>query len=474
MNRLFASWKKVACAAFFSLTVFAGFSQTTDKFDINFDSFEYTKEFEEKIELFKKSYSFYEKTIEQILADERIKQESAIEEMRSKIYAEEVEGVRLKEIEKLRKEIESELTPIFEQKKSEEVKKIEEQLKLAFEEEFIKNKEVYKQEVRDSLTSEYAEKKNSEVIAEKERLQNKFDEKFKSDYQLYLTEKTKELEEVYEQKKNEEVKKLEEEIRQALEKEFEEKKESYIAGVKAELEPEYEKKKIVDATAMFNQFKDTFIAERKTELKNELAVEFEQRKSSEVSEIEKALKEKYETVFNTKVDEYINKAKLTARSELDSEYEQKQRDYVNAITPELKRQAYIDTKAATERIKTIALYAFIVIILVVCIVSIMIFMANKKTSEEKNKREERQRLEEEKDAKVAEQKAKEQEEAILKLLTIKHFEFLKDTNGDKAACIDYFNEKYPERTLDKVLEYQAYLKAVEMYEHPTMVTEEGN
>lgn len=474
MNRFFASWKKVACAAFFSLTVFAGFSQTTDKFDINFDSFEYTKEFEEKIELFKKSYSFYEKTIEQILADERIKQESAIEEMRSKIYAEEVEGVRLKEIEKLRKEIESELTPIFEQKKSEEVKKIEEQLKLVFEEEFIKNKEVYKQEVRDSLTSEYAEKKNSEVIAEKERLQNEFDEKFKSDYQLYLTEKTKELEEVYEQKKNEEVKKLEEEIRQALEKEFEEKKESYIAGVKAELEPEYEKKKIVDATAMFTQFKDSFIEERKAELKNELAVEFEQRKSSEVSEIEKALKEKYETEFNTKVDEYINKAKLTARSELDSEYEQKQRDYVKEITPELKRQAYIDTKAATERIKTIALYAFIVIILGVCIVSIMIFMANKKTSEEKNKREERQRLEEEKDAKVAEQKAKEQEEAELKLLTIKHFEFLKDTNGDKAACIDYFNEKYPERTLDKVLEYQAYLKAVEMYEHPTMVTEEGN
>ena len=474
MNRFFASWKKVACAAFFSLTVFAGFSQTTDKFDINFDSFEYTKEFEEKIELFKKSYSFYEKTIGQILADERIKQESAIEEMRSKIYAEEVEGVRLKEIEKLRKEIESELTPIFEQKKSEEVKKIEEQLKLVFEEEFIKNKEVYKQEVRDSLTSEYAEKKNSEVIAEKERLQNEFDEKFKSDYQLYLTEKTKELEEVYEQKKNEEVKKLEEEIRQALEKEFEEKKESYIAGVKAELEPEYEKKKIVDATAMFTQFKDSFIEERKAELKNELAVEFEQRKSSEVSEIEKALKEKYETEFNTKVDEYINKAKLTARSELDSEYEQKQRDYVKEITPELKRQAYIDTKAATERIKTIALYAFIVIILGVCIVSIMIFMANKKTSEEKNKREERQRLEEEKDAKVAEQKAKEQEEAELKLLTIKHFEFLKDTNGDKAACIDYFNEKYPERTLDKVLEYQAYLKAVEMYEHPTMVTEEGN
>lgn len=124
MNRFFDSWKKVACAAFFSLTVFAGFSQTTDKFDINFDSFEYTKEFEEKIELFKKSYSFYEKTIEQILADERIKQESAIEEMRSKIYAEEVEGVRLKEIEKLHKEIESELTPIFEQKKSEEVKKL--------------------------------------------------------------------------------------------------------------------------------------------------------------------------------------------------------------------------------------------------------------------------------------------------------------------------------------------------------------
>ena len=464
----------MACAAFFSLTVFAGFSQTTDKFDINFDSFEYTKEFEEKIELFKKSYSFYEKTIEQILADERIKQESAIEEMRSKIYAEEVEGVRLKEIEKLRKEIESELTPIFEQKKSEEVKKIEEQLKLAFEEEFIKNKEVYKQEVRDSLTSEYAEKKNSEVIAEKERLQNEFDEKFKSDYQLYLTEKTKELEEVYEQKKNEEVKKLEEEIRQALEKEFEEKKESYIAGVKAELEPEYEKKKIVDATAMFTQFKDSFIEERKAELKNELAVEFEQRKSSEVSEIEKALKEKYETVFNTKVDEYINKAKLTARSELDSEYEQKQRDYQNEITPKLKEQAYIDTKAATERIKTIALYIFIVIILLITIITTIAVISIKKSNLLKKQKEDKRLAAEAKKEEEAAKKEQENKEAELKLLTIKHFEFLKDTNGDKAACIDYFNEKYPERTLDKVLEYQAYLKAVEMYEHPTMVTEEGN
>lgn len=474
MNRFFASWKKVACAAFFSLTVFAGFSQTTDKFDINFDSFEYTKEFEEKIELFKKSYSFYEKTIEQILADERIKQESAIEEMRSKIYAEEVAGVRSKETEKIHQEVIDELTPIFEEKKTADVKVIEEKLKLDFAEEFNKNKDIYKQEVRDSLVAEYEEKKNTEVAAEKEKLQNDYDEKFKLDYQAYLTEKTKELEELYEQKKNEKIKEISEDLRKTLEKEFESKKESYIADVRAELEPEYEKKKIVDATAMFNQFKDTFIAEGKTELKNELAVEFEQRKSSEVSEIEKALKEKYETEFNTKVDEYINKAKLTARSELDSEYEQKQRDYVKEITPELKRQAYIDTKAATERIKTIALYAFIVIILVVCIVSIMIFMANRKASEEKNKREERQRLEEEKDAKVAEQKAKEQEEAELKLLTIKHFEFLKDTNGDKAACIDYFNEKYPERTLDKVLEYQAYLKAVEMYEHPTMVTEEGN
>lgn len=464
----------MACAAFFSLTVFAGFSQTTDKFDINFDSFEYTKEFEEKIELFKKSYSFYEKTIEQILADERIKQESAIEEMRSKIYAEEVEGVRLKEIEKLRKEIESELTPIFEQKKSEEVKKIEEQLKLAFEEEFIKNKEVYKQEVRDSLTSEYAEKKNSEVIAEKERLQNEFDEKFKSDYQLYLTEKTKELEEVYEQKKNEEVKKLEEEIRQALEKEFEEKKESYIAGVKAELEPEYEKKKIVDATAMFTQFKDSFIEERKAELKNELAVEFEQRKSSEVSEIEKALKEKYETVFNTKVDEYINKAKLTARSELDSEYEQKQRDYQNEITPKLKEQAYIDTKAATERIKTIALYIFIVIILLITIITTIAVISIKKSNLLKKQKEDKRLAAEAKKEEEAAKKEQENKEAELKLLTIKHFEFLKDTNGDKAACIDYFTEKYPERTLDTVLEYQAYENAVKMYEHPTMVMEEGN
>ena len=147
MKRIVASWKKLICVTIFSsLTIFSGFSQTVDRFDINFDSFEYTKEFEEKVELYKKSYTFYALTIEQILSDEKAKQETAIEEMRSKIYAEEVEKVRLEETAKIHQEVVNELTPVFEQKKTEEVKKIETEIKSTYETEFNKNKETYKRE----------------------------------------------------------------------------------------------------------------------------------------------------------------------------------------------------------------------------------------------------------------------------------------------------------------------------------------
>ena len=62
---------------------------------------------------------------------------------------------------------------------------------------------------------------------------------------------------------------------------------------------------------------------------------------------------------------------------------------------------------------------------------------------------------------------------VYELLTKKHYWFLKDSNGDKAACIDYFMEHYPDRILDNVLEYQAYNKAVKKYENPTLDMEEG-
>ena len=182
---------------------------------------------------------------------------------------------------------------------------------------------------------------------------------------------------------------------------------------------------------------------------------------------------------------------MDARSEMDSEYKQKQIEYEKEVTPKLREQAQADTKAATERFKTLALYTFIAVILLICIISVItvktIKNVNKKKEEEEAKRQaaEEKRMEKAAaDARIAAQKAadkekedaeeaRRQKEAELKLLTIKHYEFLKDTNGDKAACIDYFKEKYPDRTLDNVLEYQAYKKAVEMYEHPTLVMEEG-
>ena len=105
---------------------------------------------------------------------------------------------------------------------------------------------------------------------------------------------------------------------------------------------------------------------------------------------------------------------------------------------------------------------------------------NKKKEEEEAKRQVAEKKIKEKaddDARIAAhnaaEEARKQKEATLKLLTIKHYEFLKDTNGDKAACIDYFKEHYPDRTFDNVLEFKAYKKAVEMYEHPILVMEEG-
>ena len=182
---------------------------------------------------------------------------------------------------------------------------------------------------------------------------------------------------------------------------------------------------------------------------------------------------------------------MDARSEMDSEYKQKQIDYEKKVTPKLREQAYVDTKAATERFKTLALYTFLVVILLICIISVItvktIKNVNKKNAEKEAKREaaeEKSRKKAEADARIAAQKAadeaqkaaeeaRKQKEAELKLLTFKHYEFLKENNGDKAACIDYFKEHYSERTLDNVLEYQAYMKAVEMYEHPSHFTEEG-
>lgn len=463
MSRILVSWKKFICVTIFSsLAIFSGFSQTSDRFDINFDSFEYTKEFEDKVELYKKSYTFYELTIEQILADEKAKQEIAIEKMRSKIYAEEVEKVRLEETSKIHQEVVNELTPVFEQKKKEEVEKIEDEIKSTYENEFNKNKETYKQEVRDSLLAEYEEKKNSEVAAEKEKLKSEYDEKYKIDSQTFLAEKSKELEESFEQKKNDEVKKLSEELRLSFENEFESKREIYITSVKVELESEYEEKKNSDVAVLVNQFKDSFTLEKINELKEELSLEYEQKKNTEVSAIEQLLQEKYELEFNAKSEEFINKAKADARLEMDSEYKQKQIEYEKEVTPKLKEQAYVDTKAATERFKRLALYIFIIIIL---LIGIILVKVNKKKAE----MEARQQAAEEKAA----EEARKQKEAELSLLTQKHYEFLKNSNGDKAACIDYFMEKYPDRTLDNVLEYQAYKKAVEMYEHPTLVMEEG-
>lgn len=485
MNRIVASWKKFICVTIFSsLVIFSGFSQTSDRFDINFDSFEYTKEFEDKVELYKKSYTFYELTIEQILADEKAKQEIAIEKMRSKIYAEEVEKVRLEETSKIHQEVVNELTPVFEQKKKEEVEKIEDEIKLTYENEFNKNKETYKQEVRDSLLAEYEEKKNSEVAAEKEKLKSEYDEKYKIDSQTFLAEKTKELEESFEQKKNDEVKTLSEELRQSLENEFESKKESYITSVKAELEPKYEEKKNSDVVVLVNQFKDSFTLEKRNELKEELAVEYEQKKNTEVSAIEQSLQEKYELEFNTKSEEFINKAKMDARSEMDSEYRQKQIDYEKEVTPKLREQAYADTKAATERFKTLALYTFIAVILLICIISVIAVKTIKNVNKKKEEKEaERQAAEKKRkedaaaDARIAAQtaaeEARKQKEAKLELLIKKHYWFLKDSNGDKAACIDYFMEHYPDRILDNVLEYQAYNKAVKKYENPTLDMEEG-
>ena len=492
MNRILVSWKKFICVTIFSsLAIFSGYSQTSDRFDINFDSFEYTKEFEDKVELYKKSYTFYELTIEQILADEKAKQEIAIEKMRSKIYAEEVEKVRLEETSKIHQEVVNELTPVFEQKKKEEVEKIEDEIKSTYENEFNKNKETYKQEVRDSLLAEYEEKKNSEVAAEKEKLKSEYDEKYKIDSQTFLAEKSKELEESFEQKKNDEVKKLSEELRLSFENEFESKKESYITSVKAELEPKYEEKKNSDVVILVNQFKDSFTSEKRNELKEELAIEYEQKKNIEVSAIEQTLQEKYELEFNAKSEEFINRAKIFARSEMDSEYKQKLIDYEKEVTPKLKEQAYVDTKAATERFKTLALYTFLVVILLICIISVItvktIKNVNKKKAEMEAKRqdaEENAKKKAEEDARIAAQEAadkekkvaeesRKQKKAELSLLTQKHYEFLKNSNGDKAACIDYFKEHYPDCTLDNVLEYQAYKKAVEMYEHPTLVMEEG-
>ena len=130
------------------------------------------------------------------------------------------------------------------------------------------------------------------------------------------------------------------------------------------------------------------------------------------------------------------------------------------------------------------MYTFIAVILLICIISVITVKTIKNVNKKKKEEEERRKEKAAADARIAAQKtadkekedaeeARRQKEAVLKLLTIKHYEFLKDTNGDKAACIDYFKEKYPDRTLDNVLEYQAYKKAVEMYEHPTLVMEEG-
>jgi len=164
---------------------------------------------------------------------------------------------------------------------------------------------------------------------------------------------------------------------------------------------------------------------------------------------------------------------MDARSEMDSEYKQKLIDYEKEVTPKLKEQAYVDTKAATEMFKTLALYTFLVVILLICIISVITVKTIKNVNKKKAEMEAKWQDDEEKRTKKTAEEVRKQKEAELKLLTIKHYEFLKYTNGDKAACIDYFKEKYPDRTLDNVLEYQAYKKAVEMYEHPTLVMEEG-
>ena len=351
MFRVVASCKKLFFVAFFYLVLFPVFSQTVDRFDINFDSFEHTKEFEEKIELYKNSYSFYKVTIKQIVE----------EDIRSRIYAKEVESVRLKETDRIREEERNE----FKLLKEKEVKEAEEKIKKTLEEKFENNKDIYKKEVRESLTAEYEEKKDKEV----------------------------------------------------------------------------------------------------TELKEILQVEHDKKNQS--------LKDKYDKEFENKCGEFLDKAKSQAREEMDSEYEQKLNDYIKEINPKLVKQAYIDTKASTERFKTVALYVFIVTVLIVFIVSIMTVLLRKRKLKEQSKKEEEQRIRAEEYEKEQKKLQKEQKEKEFKLLIRKHYEYLIYTKGDKASCIDYFTEHYPDRTLDSVLEYKAYMKAVEMYEHPTIAMKEG-
>ena len=161
---------------------------------------------------------------------------------------------------------------------------------------------------------------------------------------------------------------------------------------------------------------------------------------------------------------------------MDAEYEQKQNDYVKEIIPKLKEQAYVETKAATERFNTIAMYSFIAFVIVLVLILIKKNVTTKKKAEmeaakkaieEKKKSDAAEKRNAEEAA--AERKAQEQRDAEFKLLTIKHHEYLKASNGSKDSCIDYFMEKYPDRPLDMVLEYQAYLRAVEWYENPSGV-----
>ncbi|MEE0234717.1 MAG: hypothetical protein UD961_00975, partial [Bacteroidales bacterium] len=157
MKSMVVLLKKICFVFFLSFGLYPGFSQTYNRFDINYDSFGYTEEYQEKIEYYKNAYSFYKTTIDQILADEKLEQETAMVEMRNKNYAEvaaEKERLQKEYVEKFKSDYESYLAE--------------------------KNKELeleYEQKVRDSLTAEYEEKKNAEVAAEKERLQKEYVEK---------------------------------------------------------------------------------------------------------------------------------------------------------------------------------------------------------------------------------------------------------------------------------------------------------
>ena len=350
-----------------------------------------------------------------------------------------------------------ELRNELEEKKKTEISELEKELKESYERQ--KNIEVNNLSIK--LQEQKVQDFNSR-IDEFINIAKIYPDEF-TDYQTFLSEKTTELENLYDLQKNTIEKQLndsynakievyKQEDREGLIKEFEEKKNKEISIEKENLKKEYDElnkqqKKIIEEyeKKLQNEYKE------KESLKKEYEELAEQQKKK-IEEYEKKFQKEYDEKENLKKEyDELNKQQKNAYQQLESEYQQKLVEYKNEVTPRLREDAYVETKAATARIKTVSLYTFVVIILIICIVTIMKIMANKREKQEKIK----------------------QEDAELKLLIEKFFEYLKASKGDKSSCIDYFNEHYQGQDYNKALEYKAYQEAVKKYENPTIALEEG-